>query len=135
MNVAQAMPIEKLDEQGFFHKGHKLPEAFTNKNGKDLLGITETSREKSGSVDSRPVGVMTQTTMLFVREIKNIARDKTIMGGRIGFSIILSALIGTIFYDVGDQPLDVSTNLTSHFGALIMILVLGMMGTAQHIGE
>jgi hypothetical protein len=40
-------------------------------------------------------------------------------------------LIGTIFYDVGAQPSDVAANLNSHFGALIMMLMMGMMGTAQ----
>jgi ABC-type multidrug transport system permease subunit len=132
MNVAQATPIEKLNDQGFFPQdSRELPHAFTDKDGKDEMGFTVISSGKSENFDSRPVGMITQTSMLFVRELKNIARDRTIMGGRLGFSLVLSTLIGIIFYDVGDQPSDISTNLNSHFGALIMMLMLGMMGTAQ----
>jgi ABC-type multidrug transport system ATPase subunit len=88
MNVAQTAPIEKLDEQGFFPEDNRqLPSAFTDKDGKDELGITETSRGKSEHFDSRPVGMVTQTAMLFVRECRNIARDKTVMGGRLGFVV------------------------------------------------
>lgn len=132
MTVAQATSIKKLNKRGFFPEDiRELPDAFTDKDGKDELGITVTSRRNSEGIDARPVGMMTQTYMLFVREVKNIARDKTILGGRLGFSIVLSTLIGVIFFDVGDQPSDIATNLSSHFGALIMVLMLGMMGTAQ----
>ena len=48
-----------------------------------------------------------------------------------GFSLVLSLLIGVIFFDVGNQPRDVSANLTSQFGALVMVMMMGMFGTAQ----
>lgn len=133
MTVAQATPIEQLNEQGFFPEDTRdLPDVFTEKlDGKDALGITLTSRRQQDHVDSRSVGVGTQIIMLFTREFHSIARDKAVMVGRIGFSAILSLLLGVIFFDVGNQPLDVSSNLSSHFGAMIMVMMLAMMGTAQ----
>jgi hypothetical protein len=69
--------------------------------------------------------------MLFVREMKNMQRDKRVLGGRIAFTIALGLLIGVIFLDVGESDSNVMGNLTSHFGALVMVLMMGMFGTAQ----
>ena len=46
--------------------------------------------------------------MLFVRDIKSLFRDKQAMIGRFGLSIFLGCLIGTIFYNVGQAPSDIS---------------------------
>jgi ABC-type multidrug transport system ATPase subunit len=133
MNVAQATPIEELDELGFFPKDErKLPDAFTDVDGKDALGLTLTKRGgDSPAKDDTPVGMPTQIAMLYAREYKNVIRDLSAMGGRFGSAIFLSLLIGVIFYDVGNQPSDVAQNLNSQFGALIMVMMMGMMGTAQ----
>jgi ABC-type multidrug transport system ATPase subunit len=106
MNVAQSIPIPELDQQGFFPKDERnLPAAFTEKmDGKDALGMTLTAHHASGDFDDSPVGMMTQVTMLFTRELKNVKRDKVALGARFGLTIFLSVLIGIIFLDVGEAP-------------------------------
>jgi ABC-type multidrug transport system ATPase subunit len=106
MNVAQSIPIPELDRQGFFPKDERnLPAAFTDKaDGKDELGRTLTVHHASGDFDDSPVGMMTQVTMLFTRELKNVKRDKVALGARFGLTIFLSVLIGIIFLDVGEAP-------------------------------
>ena len=84
-----------------------------------------------GSFDARPPGMVTQTSMLFAREIKNLKRDVTALGARFGLTIFLGTLIGIIFLNVGASDSTVPSNLQSHFGALIMVSLMAMFGTAQ----
>mmetsp|Transcript_49349 Transcript_49349/g.119684 ORF Transcript_49349/g.119684 Transcript_49349/m.119684 type:complete len:738 (+) Transcript_49349:311-2524(+) len=133
MNVAQANPIEQLEKDGFFPLDErKLPDAFVEvAEGKDELGITLTEHHLAGDYDDSPPGIPTQLKMLFTRELKNIARDTASIGARFGLTIFLSLLIGLIFRDVGATDPTVPQNLNSSFGALIMVLMMGMFGTAQ----
>ncbi|KAL3922583.1 MAG: hypothetical protein SGILL_002124 [Bacillariaceae sp.] len=129
MNVAQANPIEQLDENGFFPKDVRdLPEPFVDPmDGKDELGITLTEHHIKGDVDDRPPNMCVQVGMLFKRELRNIRRDTAAVGARFGLTAFLGLLIGLIFKDVGEQD----SNLNSIFGALIMVLLMSMFGTAQ----
>jgi len=136
MNVAQSVPLQELDEHGFFPKDERdMGEAFEPEEGKDALGITITTRFsiRGGDVeyDEKPPGMLTQVGMLFKREIKNLYRDTTAIGARFGLTIFLGILIGIIFLKVGETDSSVPTNLQSHFGALIMVLLMSMFGTAQ----
>jgi len=69
--------------------------------------------------------------LLFERERKNLVRDTTALGARFGITVFLSVLIGIIFLDVGKSDLTVPQNLNSSFGALVMVLLMSMFGTAQ----
>ena len=73
----------------------------------------------------------TQVSLLFQREIKNLQRDVTAVGARFGLTTFLGVLIGIIFYDVGTTDSAVNSNLQSHFGAMVMVLLMSMFGTAQ----
>jgi ABC-type multidrug transport system ATPase subunit len=108
MSVAQKVSLEELNKAGYFPKDErKLPEAFTEKvDGKDRLGITITEHHASDDYDDTPVGLSTQISMLFTREINNIKRDTAAVGARFGLTIFLSILIGVIFLDVGSSDLD-----------------------------
>jgi ABC-type multidrug transport system ATPase subunit len=110
MTVAQSIPLDELEEKGFFPEDQrKLPAAFTEHvEGKDELGITLTERHESGDFDESPVGLSTQIYMLFSRELKNVRRDKAAIGARLGLTTFLSVLIGVIFLDVGSLPSGVS---------------------------
>ncbi len=132
MNVAQANPIDQLNEDGFFPKDERdLPPAYTEAvDGKDELGITITEHHVEG-IDTRQVGIPTQLMMLFKREVKNIRRDTAAVGARFGLTIFLGLLIGLIFKDVGESDSSNNQNLQSHFGALIMVMLMSMFGTAQ----
>eukprot|EP00934_Nitzschia_sp_Nitz4_P005064 Nitzschia sp. Nitz4//scaffold82_size85912//3498//7449//NITZ4_005123-RA/size85912-processed-gene-0.90-mRNA-1//1//CDS//3329558781//5054//frame0 len=133
MYVAQSVPIDELDQKGFFIKDTRdLPEAFTGKvEGKDSLGITMTENDLAGKVDHRPVGFVTQLSILFARELRNLQRDTASIGARFGLTIFLGILVGVIFYDVGAADSAQPSNLNSQFGALIMVTMMGMFGTAQ----
>jgi ABC-type multidrug transport system ATPase subunit len=110
MSVAQTVPLDELDKAGYFPKDERmLTEAFTEKvEGKDELGITITEHHAAGDYDDTPVGIPTQISMLFKREIKNIKRDTAAVGARFGLTIFLAVLIGVIFLDVGSTDLEVS---------------------------
>jgi ABC-type multidrug transport system ATPase subunit len=133
MNVAQANTIKQLDQDGFFPKDNReLPEPFVKAiDGKDELGITLTDHHLSGDFDDRPPHIGVQIGMLFTREIRNIKRDTAAVGARFGLTAFLGLLIGLIFKDVGEQDPLVPSNLNSIFGALIMVLLMSMFGTAQ----
>ncbi|KAG7371928.1 ABC transporter [Nitzschia inconspicua] len=133
MNVAQANTMQKLDEDGFFPKDTRdLPEPFAETvEGKDELGITLTEHHLEKDFDARPPGVFTQVRMLFTREIKNIKRDTAAVGARFGLTIFLGILIGLIFRNVGKADPSQPQNLNSIFGALLMVLLMSMFGTAQ----
>lgn len=108
MSVAQSIPVDELGEKGFFPVDERdLPAPFTEKvEGKDELGITLTEHHVLGTFDERPVGLLTQISMLFSRELKNLKRDKAAVGARFGLTIFLSILVGVIFLDVGAASSD-----------------------------
>lgn len=132
MNVAQSVDREQLIADGFFPKDdRKLGEAFTAEEGKDALGITLTRRHRVGTEDTRQVGMSTEIKMLFGREITNLKRDTAAVGARFGLTIFLGVLIGVIFLNVGRSNSAEQQNIQSHFGALVMVMLMGMFGTAQ----
>jgi ABC-type multidrug transport system permease subunit len=141
MNVAQSVPFDTLDTEGFFPQDPRdVGEPFTPEEGKDALGITITRRtimpgsnsQQAGETnDVKPPGLFTQISMLFTREINNLTRDVAALGARFGITAFLALLIGVIFLNVGETDSSVPINLQSHFGALIMVMISAMFGTAQ----
>jgi ABC-type multidrug transport system ATPase subunit len=160
MHVAQANSVAQLDEDGFFPKDTRaLGEPFIANNEKrksfgDRLSKTRRTISSGGGDDTNKdsfsdgttveendshsesksferVSLVTQTKLMFIRELKNIKRDKSVLLGRLAFTAFLATLIGIVFFDVGELPRDVSKNINSQFGALTMIFMAAMMGTAQ----
>ncbi|CAJ1961665.1 unnamed protein product [Cylindrotheca closterium] len=157
MHVAQAVDLDQLDADGFFPKdtrvlGEPLRSGIDKKKNFGLSMTRRTISSGHGDDSSKTisfdaavveqgilsnngsferVSVMTQTRMMFVREFKNLKRDKGALVGRLGFTTAIATLIGVVFWKVGELPRDVPMNLNSQFGALTMVLMAGMMGTAQ----
>jgi hypothetical protein len=105
MTVAQSTPWDELSKKGFFIQDKlELPEPFTDRSGAkdDELGVALTDRNTGNSADDRPVGVVIQTFVLFVRELKNLRRDTVAVASRFGLTIFISVLVGVIFLDVGN---------------------------------
>jgi ABC-2 type transporter len=131
----QSVAIEQLDKDGFYPTDNReIGDAFVPEEGKDALGITLTRRSKKGESlleVASPPGLLTQNGMLFMREIRNLYRDVTALGARLGITVFLSLLIGTIFLDVGNEDSGDVVNLNSQFGALVMLTLMAMFGTAQ----
>lgn len=97
MNVAQSNSMEQLENDGFFPKDkRRLPAPYVGgSNGKDELGITITSHHHSSSDKKKdpPPGMVTQVKMLFIREFRNMKRDKRVLGGRFVFTAFLGLLM------------------------------------------
>lgn len=134
MQVAQSVTMEQLNKDGFFPKDDRdIGDAFSgHEDGKDSLGITITTREAdSGNRDDSQPGMGTQISMLFNRELRNLKRDKMALGARLGLTTFLSLLVGVIFLGVGEEDPNVPANRQSQFGALVMVMMMSMFGTAQ----
>jgi len=141
MSVAQQIPLEQLETDGFFKCDERgMGDALQGgQNGTDAIGFTVHSSKEGVGVDvdlskvitMKPPGFFTQTRMLYIRELQTLGRDKTALGARFGITIFLNILFGIIFYGVGRTNNDVFTNTQSHFGALIMVMLSAMFGTAQ----
>jgi hypothetical protein len=126
--------IQQLDELGFFPTDEReMGVAFNPEEGMDALGITITKSSKAAEngSDDRPPGMTTQISLLYTREFLNLRRDVTSLVARFLLSIILSTLIGIIFLHVGASDPSVFSNVQSRFGAMLMLMLMSMFGTAQ----
>jgi hypothetical protein len=112
-----------------------IGDAFDAEEGKDALGITITRRSDKGgdsvAYDKTPPGMLTEVKLLFTREVNNLIRDTAALKARFGLTIFLGVLIGIIFLDVGKSDSAEQVNIQSHFGALIIVTLTAMFGTAQ----
>jgi len=139
MTVAQKHPVEQLKSDGLFQADKRVLGAALvgGKDGHDALGFTAHSSKQvdlgkeTNFVDMSPPGFLTQAKLLFMREMKNLARDKASVGARFGITIFLNLLFGVIFKDVGRSSNADFTNSQSHFGALIMVQLSALFGSAQ----
>lgn len=131
MDVAQTVPMDQLLKAGFFPKDSRpATQALdaSSYSNVDVLGVSIT---ETGDKDSRRVTFYTQVSMLLYREWRNILRNKKALAARFLFTIMMSFLLGIIFWKIGDRSLASFPNLQSHFGGMIMVLMLVMFGTAQ----
>lgn len=133
MAVAQQNSVEALETDGFFAKdARNLGDALLGGDERhDKLG--NSIRDESVKKDDALVqhGFLVQTSTLFQREKRNLFRDIPSLAARFGISIFLNLLFGVIFYGVGRSDSQDFTNAQSHFGALVMVLLSSMFGTAQ----
>ena len=132
MHVAQANDLDNLDSDGFFPKDTRLlgePLKLSSLKKKPF-GLAMTRKPTASSDDNienssngtpfeelctvtangdfERISLLTQTKMMFIRELKNLKRDKRVLFGRLGFTTILATLIGVVFSDVGELPRDVT---------------------------
>jgi ABC-type multidrug transport system permease subunit len=135
VNVAQKYPISDLERAGFFQKDKNevTPPAVPSK-GQNFLGEPLENRLNSmiGKKDmDEPPGLWPQVSLLYRRELTYMYRFPLPLYTRFGFTALLSSLIGMIFYKVGEASPADYFNLTSKFGAMMIMLMLAMLGTAQ----
>ena len=143
MMVAQTSSEDKLEQSGFYasDSGAKAAEV-------DTIGAIEMD-------NSQRVSSMTQTRLLFKREFANLHRNKIPLVARFGITIFLNVLFGLIFQGIGKYIFNIyqmlnselnqifydfliggsdssdQTSIQSHFGALVMVMISAMFGTAQ----
>jgi hypothetical protein len=70
---------------------------------------------------------------LLTRESQALVRDKAALIGRFGITIFLNLLFGLIFEGAGSRDSAEPDALPSHFGALVMVTIGSMFGTAQPV--
>ncbi len=74
-----------------------------------------------------------QFSLLTIRELQRIKRDKMALIGRFGVTIFLNLLFGLIFYQSANQDDSDPSNFSSHIGAVTMVLISSMFGAAQPV--
>jgi len=74
-----------------------------------------------------------QLRMLASREFTATARNKPLLAGRFGVTIMLNLIFGAIFWGSGNRDDSISGNFNSHFGAVTMISISSMMGAVQPV--
>lgn len=133
MAVAQQNSIEALEADGFFARdARNLGVALVGGDeSHDKLGYSIRDESVKTKDEFMQHGFAVQTATLFQREKRNLFRDVPSLAARFGISIFLNLLFGVIFYGVGRSDNDDFTNVQSHFGSLVMVLLSSMFGTAQ----
>jgi ABC-type multidrug transport system ATPase subunit len=132
MKVAQSVELEQLEDDGFFPEDERKVQDVREggeKNYHNAIGITTHSVDEESDV--RSVGFVTELSWLFHREVTNFRRDRSILTAKFGQTTFLSILIGLIFFDVGETDSSVVSNVSSRFGALVIIMLISMFGTSQ----
>jgi len=134
MAVAQQHSVEDLSKSGFFESctltdyGMEKVRASTEV---DALGFSLHDVDLGEHDNNRRVSLLTQIKLLYLREWRNVTRDKASLGTRLGITAFLNLLFGLIFQDVGRTSNDVMINVQSHFGTVVMVLISAMFGAAQ----
>mmetsp|Transcript_44184 Transcript_44184/g.92887 ORF Transcript_44184/g.92887 Transcript_44184/m.92887 type:complete len:698 (-) Transcript_44184:19-2112(-) len=138
MEVSQMYSQEQLLSEGFFAEDERnLKSALIPKDTELLDSLGVTAHNDVNDDEWKHVGFMTEALMLFKREIIHNTRNKKGVGARFAFTTFLSTLVGCIFFQVGkpdDEVMGITfdpAKFNSHFGAMIMILMMSMFGTAM----
>ena len=125
------MPIQELEKAGFFPEDtRKIETAFIPNPGEDALGNAILKRSQK-TLDASTPSLLTEIKMLYARELSNLRRDKVALMARFLFTTFLSLLIGVIFLDVGKADPALNANINSQFGAIVIVMLMAMFGSAQ----
>eukprot|EP00299_Pterocystis_sp_00344_P019144 c9525_g1_i1.p1 GENE.c9525_g1_i1~~c9525_g1_i1.p1 ORF type:complete len:599 (+),score=142.03 c9525_g1_i1:29-1825(+) len=122
MDVVQRNTEQYLDEKKLMMTSPHPP----------ILSVTSFG----GAVDADPEivissNVITQLQWLVWREFVGTRRDVHSLVGRFLMTALLTILFGLIFRGAGSRDDSESDNLQAHFGALTMLGISSMFGTAQ----
>ena len=98
-----------------------------------LVSMKESAGVSRDMIMETKAGFFQQLYYLLIREKDNTFRNKGALIGRFGITIFLNCLFSLIFMDAGDKDDSIPSNLNSHFGAITMITISTMMGSAQPI--
>eukprot|EP01061_Rhynchopus_euleeides_P009423 TRINITY_DN185_c0_g1_i2.p1 TRINITY_DN185_c0_g1~~TRINITY_DN185_c0_g1_i2.p1 ORF type:complete len:623 (+),score=294.99 TRINITY_DN185_c0_g1_i2:258-2126(+) len=112
-------------------------ETLMGKLPKVVLPEIKGTLNKADLKKNEKASVGAQMWQLLQREFKQMVRDRATLAARFGMGVMLSLMIGCIFYDVGsewgdDADLqDRSTAVNNHWGALVFLTINGMFLSAQ----
>lgn len=122
MHIAQSVSVPELEDSGFFPKDERsVPVPGTDMS----VAFPSKSQRKYEKVGRRK-----QISLIFQRDVHDMIRNKKVTGARFALTISMGALVAVLFYDVGRIDMSDLINFQSHFGALVITLLLAMFGTA-----
>lgn len=115
-----------------------IPEAEATAKGMYMPSPEEEVGPKSSRLDSEVTfqverSMLRQISALTFREATNTYRDVAALIGRFGVTAFLNLLFGLIFLGVGGKDNGDSSAFNNHFGAITMVLISSMFGSAQPI--
>mmetsp|Transcript_32322 Transcript_32322/g.54079 ORF Transcript_32322/g.54079 Transcript_32322/m.54079 type:complete len:736 (-) Transcript_32322:15-2222(-) len=129
MHVAVKNSVQMLEDAGFFPKDTRnIAEPFESNetDNKDPLGITRSGRD----VDQAPTpGLASQTQALFAREVRNLYRNTHALKARTAMTLVISLVIGCLFWQVADLDFSQFINAQSTFASLLMALMANVFAT------
>lgn len=130
MNVAMTSSVNDLNDSGFFFEDKRdVGEPFKLERGsskaRDILGITK----RQAVIDDETPGLASQINLLFMREVRNLYRETHALKARFAMTVMISLIIGCIFYQVADEDHSDYVVVQSTFGGLLMALLANVLAT------
>jgi len=126
MLVAQSTATGELVDAGFFAE---------DLNSEDDTGMKEDEESRDESVEEKVtvsrVGLRTEISLLFMREMKHLIRERASLMARIGITGCFGLFFGLIYLNIGEKDLSDPLNLQAEFGAITNLLISTMFGVAQ----
>ena len=129
MFISQTISTEELTSKGVMMS--LPPQDFTATGSADAKNSTLAETENK-IVSAKSTKLM-QLYMLTRRELIGTKRDTAALIARFGITIFLNILYGLIFFKAGGKDDSNPTNFNTHFGAVTMIAISSMFGTAQPV--
>lgn len=126
MMLSQTESHEALDKKGVFML---MPESY-NADSKSAAGQSTTVFSEEVDIEPRAT-FFRQVYHLTFREFINTKRDIASLIGRFGITIFLHILFSLIFKGAGGRDDSDTENFSSHYGALTMVSISTMFGSAQ----
>lgn len=127
LEVSQTHSMQSLKEVGFFDSEIKMNvQSITQVEERPLDIIT-----KANLTSMERVGFMTQTRLLFGREIKKLYRDKASFIVQLSSSAVFGFLFGFVFLQVGESSYFDYPDVMASFGAIAQLLISTMFSVAQ----
>lgn len=122
MNLSQIESNETIESKNMFMK--PPPE---------LTEPTQSHRLDSHFSLTAETSFFRQLFALTYRESLGTYRDVNALIARFGVTIVLNLIFGLIFLNAGGRGNDTNEDFNSHFGAVTMVMISGMFGSAQPI--
>jgi ABC-type multidrug transport system ATPase subunit len=130
--VAQTETEETLEQDGFLTRTAPSPKAASGEEVMNASGHEDNDYEGEAEMEVIvKAGFFKQVYWVFSREIVGTTRNIPALVGRFGITAILSILFGLIFLNAGDQNDANPTNFNAHYGAVTMLMINAMFGSAQ----
>lgn len=123
MSLCQSLPMKEVEEKGMFSAA-PISLLDHEQSSIRLDSIVAFNTESS---------FIKQLSALTYREMINTKRDVAALMGRFGVTFILNLLFGLIFLNSCGRDRADSSDFNSAFGAIAMIFIASMFGSAQPV--